>query len=292
MIKGVKRPVIIAGPCSLESERQLNEIVEELEELKVDMIRFGVWKPRTDPKSFQGLGEKGLKWIEGLKPLYRDKITVEVANSKQVELALKYKINKVWIGARTTTSPFAVQEIADALKGTKTLVMVKNPINPDIKLWLGAFERLNQAGIERTMAIYRGFQTGYEQRYRNTPLWDIPLKLAHELPQIPILCDPSHIAGDAKRILEISMYAKQLNFDGYMIEVHPDPEHALSDAKQQLNVSEFKEFMEQICSKVDESQIMKYKQYATNYFKDQVNTLQKQIDFFNRQIQQLQDPNK
>ena len=229
------RPFVIAGPCSVETEEQTHTIIQQLAtEGKVQLIRAGIWKPRTRPDSFEGIGEKGLPWLKKACNHANLPFAVEVANTKHAEIALKEGANVLWIGARTTVNPFAVQEIADSLKGTQIPVMIKNPVNPDLNLWIGAFERMQQAGINDLVAIHRGFSVYKHEVYRNVPNWEIPIALKQELPTIPLICDPSHIAGRTDLLLEVSQKAMDLNYAGLMIETHPSPENAWSDAKQQI----------------------------------------------------------
>lgn len=229
-----ERPYIIAGPCSAETPEQLSSIIADLSKLNVNLIRAGIWKPRTRPGSFEGLGEIALPWLVEASKLHQLPCSVEVANKDHVEKALKAGVDVLWIGARTTVNPFAVQEIADVLRGTKTPVMIKNPVNPDLNLWIGAFERLKAAGIDDLTAIHRGFSFYDHPKYRNAPNWEIPIALKERLPELPIICDPSHITGKRNLLLEISQKAMDLNMDGLMIETHPDPDQAWSDAEQQV----------------------------------------------------------
>jgi chorismate mutase len=226
---------VIAGPCGAESEEQLRAIASQLQKIpQVVLFRSGVWKPRTRPNSFEGKGEEALKWLNEVKREYLLPVTVEVANAAHVELALKYGVDVLWIGARTTVNPFSVQEIADALKGSNVPVMIKNPIHPDLQLWLGAIERVYNAGIHQLAAIHRGFHYYGESKYRNQPLWKIPIELRTVLPQIPIICDPSHISGKRLLVGEVAQEALNLGMDGLMIETHHRPDEALSDAAQQI----------------------------------------------------------
>ena len=236
----VSHPFIISGPCGVESEKQINDIAFELKKLGINLLRGGIWKPRTSPDSFQGIGSEGLQWLKYAGIKNNIPVTVEVANPRHVEEALLAGIDVLWIGARTTVNPFLVQEIADALKGTDIPVMVKNPVNPDLELWVGAFERLNRSGIDKLIAIHRGFSSSEKSRYRNSPNWQIPIELKRRYPLLPLICDPSHIAGSRKYILQISQYAMDLNYDGLMIESHTDSEHALSDREQQLSPVELR----------------------------------------------------
>ncbi len=229
------QPLIISGPCSAESEEQVLTTAQKLKDSgKVHAYRAGVWKPRTRPNSFEGIGEKAFPWLKRVKQEVGLPVTIEVANAKHVELALENDIDILWIGARTTVNPFSVQEIADALKGVDVPVMIKNPINPDLALWIGAFERLNQAGIEKLVAIHRGFSS-VNKEFRNAPNWEIPIELKTELPNVPLICDPSHIAGIRNKVALIAQKSMDLNFDGLMIESHINPDVALSDSQQQLS---------------------------------------------------------
>jgi chorismate mutase len=234
-IETEKKPYVIAGPCSAESEEQLNRVVQEIStNSHVKAIRAGIWKPRTKPNSFEGLGEQALPWLVNAGKRHGLPVITEVANPEHVELALKHGVDMIWIGARTTVNPFTVQAIADSLKGIKIPVMVKNPVNPDLQLWLGSIERIEGAGIDKIAAIHRGFSYYGEHVYRNVPQWEIPIEFKRLRPDLPIICDPSHIAGKRALLLEIAQRAMDLNFDGLMIETHPNPDHALSDAKQQI----------------------------------------------------------
>jgi chorismate mutase len=235
--------VLIAGPCSAESKNQLFETANALKKEHIDLFRAGIWKPRTRPGEFQGLGSKALQWLKEIKELFNMPVTTEVANEKHVYEALKYGIDILWIGARTTTNPFAVEEIARALEGTNTPVMIKSPVNPDLNLWLGALERLNRKGIKQLAVIHRGFSSFNNTRYRNPPEWNIPLKLKSLIPNLPVINDPSHISGNRALVHEISSEAIDRKFDGLMIEVHPEPDKALSDAKQQITPQQFHNLM-------------------------------------------------
>jgi len=231
----LERPIIISGPCSAETEEQVMKTCTQLANYtNVSVLRAGIWKPRTRPNSFEGIGSPALKWIKKAGVATGLPVTVEVANVKHVYEALRMGIDILWIGARTTVNPFAVQEIADALRGVDIPVLVKNPINPDLKLWIGALERLNQAGISKLGAIHRGFSTYNDKKYRNTPRWEIPIELMRLVKGMPFICDPSHICGRRDTLQEVSQKALDLNFDGLMIESHITPHKALSDAKQQV----------------------------------------------------------
>jgi chorismate mutase len=234
-LKFDKVPWVIAGPCSAESEQQVLSTARELASCPyVKVFRAGVWKPRTRPNTFEGVGENGLKWLRAVKVETSMPTTTEVANAKHIELCLENEVDILWIGARTTVNPFMVQEIANALKGVDIPVLVKNPINAELGLWLGAIERLYQAGIKKLAAIHRGFSTFMETEYRNSPNWRIPIELKRLLPDLPIICDPSHIGGSREFIEPISQTAMDLGIEGLMIETHIDPDHALSDSKQQI----------------------------------------------------------
>ncbi|RMD72542.1 MAG: 3-deoxy-7-phosphoheptulonate synthase, partial [Bacteroidetes bacterium] len=228
-----ERPVLIAGPCSAETEEQVLTTAHALAAQGIDLFRSGIWKPRTRPDSFEGVGSKGLAWLRRVKEETGLRVTTEVANASHVYEALKYGVDVLWIGARTTVNPFSVQEIADALRGADIPVMVKNPINPDLKLWMGAIERLYKAGITRIAAIHRGFSYFGETRYRNVPRWQIPLELKRQFPDMQLICDNSHICGRRDMLLEVAQKALDLNFDGLMTEVHPCPDEAWSDPAQQ-----------------------------------------------------------
>lgn len=228
-------PIIISGPCGAESLQQLQKTAEGLKQIKnVVMFRAGVWKPRTRPNSFEGKGEDALKWLSQIKTEFGFKTTVEVANAQHVELALKYGVDVLWIGARTTVNPFTVQEIADALKGINVSVMVKNPIHADLQLWIGAIERIYNSGIKNMAAIHRGFHFYGKTKYRNKPMWQLPIELRTLFPGLPIICDPSHISGNRELIPSVAQKALDLGMNGLMIESHYQPETALSDAQQQL----------------------------------------------------------
>jgi chorismate mutase len=238
------RPFLITGPCSAESEEQVMETALQLKKInEVSIFRAGVWKPRTRPNTFEGVGVAGLKWLRKVRQETGLMVGTEVANEKHVYEALKYGLDMVWIGARTTVNPFTVQEIADALKGVDIMVLVKNPVNPDIELWTGAIERIARAGISRIAAVHRGFSSYEKTTYRNQPNWQIPIELRRRVPELPIICDPSHISGNREYLHEISQKAMDLNFDGLMIESHTDPAKALSDAAQQITPDELKELL-------------------------------------------------
>jgi chorismate mutase len=238
----VKKPYFIAGPCSAESEAQVLKIANSIKEFS-DVFRAGIWKPRTSPNSFEGMGKNALKWLQKVQSETGLKVITEVANANHVDLCLEAGIDMLWIGARTTVNPFYVQEIAEALKGVDIPVFVKNPIHPEMGLWLGAFERLNKAGVNKIAAIHRGFYNYKDSAFRNDPKWEMPIKLREEVRDLPIICDPSHIAGKASLIEDVSQTAMDINFDGLMIETHNNPSKALSDSKQQVTSKELKNIL-------------------------------------------------
>lgn len=241
-----ERPMVITGPCSAESEEQVLETAKQLSAKGFQIFRAGIWKPRTRPNTFEGVGEKGLPWLKTVKQETGMYTSTEVANAKHVYEALKHGVDILWVGARTTANPFAVQEIADALQGVDIPVAVKNPINPDLELWIGGIERIYQAGIRKIAAIHRGFSTYDKKIYRNIPQWHIPIELRRRIPQMPIICDPSHIGGKRELIAPISQEAMDLNFNGLIIESHICPEKALSDAKQQVTPDALKEIIDKL----------------------------------------------
>ena len=235
----IDRMFIAAGPCSAESREQVMECAKALSTGGVSFMRAGIWKPRTRPGSFEGVGLKGLAWMDEARKETGLKIGTEVAEPAHVEACLEYGMDILWIGARTSTNPFSVQAIADALRGTDIPVLVKNPMNADVGLWMGAIERLANAGITKLGAIHRGFSSELEMRYRNAPNWKAPIELRRRMPDIPMICDPSHICGKRDLIPAVAQEALDLLFDGLMLEVHPDPSVALSDAEQQLTPEQF-----------------------------------------------------
>jgi chorismate mutase len=240
-------PFVIAGPCSAESAEQTLSTARALAKSPhVRAFRAGIWKPRTRPGTFEGVGEAGLEWLRQVKAETGLPAATEVANTEHVEMCLKYGVDILWIGARTTVSPFAVQEIADALKGREAAVLVKNPINAELGLWLGAIERLFDAGVCKLAAIHRGFSTYVEMQFRNDPKWQIPIELKRLLPDLPLICDPSHIGGSRQFIEPLSQMALDLGIQGLMIESHVDPDHALSDAKQQVTPQDLSSLLERL----------------------------------------------
>ena len=271
------KPLVIAGPCSAETPEQMMAIANGLKNLKVDVFRAGIWKPRTRPNSFEGAGPEGLQWLADVKKETGIPVGTEVANAKHAEEALKYGIDVLWIGARTTVSPFSMQEMADALQGVKNVaVLVKNPTHPELGLWIGAFERLNKAGITNLGAIHRGFSTYDKSKFRNVPIWQIPIELRRIAPQIPIICDPSHITGKRDLIFEICQKAMDLNFDGLMIETHTDPVNAWSDADQQITPERLGEILSEL----------KIREVSSDNqdFIDHLEDLRKKIDNIDREL--------
>lgn len=228
------RPFVIAGPCSAETEEQVMSTARQLASLGCNVYRAGVWKPRTKPGGFEGHGEKALPWLKRVKEETGMSVATEVATPEHVELVLEYGIDIIWIGARTSANPFAMQALADSLSGVDIPVLVKNPINPDLELWIGAMERLNQVGIKRLAAIHRGFSSYDNKIYRNAPMWQIPIELRRRIPELPIICDPSHIGGRRNLIAPLSQQAMDLGFDGLIVETHCSPNEAWSDAAQQV----------------------------------------------------------
>ncbi|MCI6503710.1 MAG: bifunctional 3-deoxy-7-phosphoheptulonate synthase/chorismate mutase type II [Prevotella sp.] len=229
-----KRPFVIAGPCSAETEEQVMTTATQLAEKGCHMFRAGVWKPRTKPGGFEGNGEPALKWMAEAKKETGMMMCTEVATPEHVELAMKYGIDVMWIGARTSANPFAMQELADAMKGIEIPIMVKNPVNPDLELWIGALERINLAGVKKLGAIHRGFSSYDKKIYRNLPMWQIPIELRRRIPELPIVCDPSHIGGRRELVAPLCQQAMDLGFDGLIVESHCNPDCAWSDAKQQV----------------------------------------------------------
>ncbi|MCI2228871.1 bifunctional 3-deoxy-7-phosphoheptulonate synthase/chorismate mutase type II [Polaribacter sp. MSW13] len=242
----LEHPLVIAGPCSAETEEQVLKIAHELKDSDVSYFRAGIWKPRTRPGNFEGVGALGLGWLKKVKEETGMKTCTEVANAAHVKLAIENDVDLLWIGARSTVSPFIMQEIADALQGTDKIVLVKNPVNPDLALWLGGIERLYTAGIKNLGAIHRGFSTYEKSKYRNIPEWQLAIEFQNRFPDLPLICDPSHITGNREMIFDVSQTALDLNFDGLMIETHFDPDNAWSDAAQQVTPTALKQIMEDL----------------------------------------------
>lgn len=239
--------IIFAGPCSAETEEQVMQTAKGISEISTSIIyRAGIWKPRTRPNAFEGVGEIGLPWLKTVKQHYGLKTATEVATSKHVELALKHDVDVLWIGARTTVNPFSVQDIADAVKGTQVSVYVKNPIHPDIQLWIGAVERIQNSGVKDVGLIHRGFSTYNKTDFRNEPMWQIPIDMAIKFPDLPIICDPSHISGKRENLLKIAQKAADLDFSGLMLETHCNPDKAWSDAEQQVTPSRLNEILNSV----------------------------------------------
>jgi chorismate mutase len=269
-------PLVIAGPCSAETEEQVLQIARELKDSDVSIFRAGIWKPRTRPGGFEGVGAIGLKWLQKAKAETGLLMAVEVANATHVKLALEHDIDVLWIGARTTVNPFAVQEIADALEGTDKIVLVKNPVNPDLALWIGGVERLYKANIKKLGVIHRGFSTYEKTKYRNIPEWQIPIDLQNRFPDLPLICDPSHITGKRDMIQEVSQQALDMNFDGLIIETHIDPDNAWSDAAQQVTPTMLKQIFENLKVRNESDE--------TGEYNSKMNGLRSQIDEFDAKL--------
>ncbi|MBR3406356.1 MAG: chorismate mutase [Bacteroidales bacterium] len=254
------RPMCIAGPCSAETEEQLYATAKGLSEFGIHVFRAGIWKPRTHPGSFEGVGAPGLKWMRRIKQELGMHICTEVASEKHVLECIKYGVDMVWVGARTSANPFLMQEIADALEGTDMPVLVKNPVNPDLDLWIGALERLNRAGLRKLGVIHRGFSTSASIPYRNDPGWRIAIEMRTRYPQMPFFADPSHMAGDRKYLLELSQRAMDLGLDGLMVESHCCPQEAWSDAKQQLTPPDLQNLLESLAIRENTSENEAYRE--------------------------------
>ncbi len=269
-------PLVVAGPCSAETEEQVLKIAHDLKDTDVSYYRAGIWKPRTRPGNFEGVGAIGLKWLQKVKEETGLKTATEVANRAHVDLALEHDIDLLWIGARSTVSPFIVQEIADALEGTDKIVLVKNPVNPDLSLWLGAVERLHSANIEKLGVIHRGFSTYEKTKYRNIPEWQLAIELQTKFPDLPIINDPSHITGKRDMVFDVSQTALDLNFDGLMIETHYDPDNAWSDAAQQVTPKTLVQIMKDLRIRKETDEEAEYMNNLTN--------LRAQIDVLDNQL--------
>ena len=269
-------PIVIAGPCSAETEVQVMMTAKALAEQGIGVFRAGIWKPRTHPGSFEGVGTPGLKWLQRVKKETGMKVCTEVASEKHVFECVKHGIDMLWIGARTSANPFLMQEIAEALRDTDIPVLVKNPVNPDIDLWIGALERLNAAGIKKIGVIHRGFSTSEQIKYRNDPGWSLAVELRTRYPELPFFADPSHMGGARAYIGELSQRALDLGLDGLMIESHCDPSCALSDAKQQLTPADLKDMLASL--KVRKSST------ADEDFNDKLTLLRAQIDVFDENL--------
>ncbi|WP_430909479.1 chorismate mutase [Maribacter sp. 2-571] len=273
---GLDHPLVIAGPCSAETEEQVMRIANDLKDTDVNYYRAGIWKPRTRPGNFEGVGALGLKWLQKVKAETGMKTATEVANRAHVELALEHDIDLLWIGARSTVSPFIVQEIADALEGTDKVVLIKNPVNPDLSLWLGAVERLYSANIKKLGVIHRGFSTYEKTKYRNIPEWQLAIDLQTRFPDLPIINDPSHITGKRDMIFDVSQTALDLNFDGLMIETHYDPDNAWSDAAQQVTPERLVQIMQDLRIRKESDAEAEYNSKLSN--------LRAQIDVIDNQL--------
>jgi chorismate mutase len=271
--------IIIAGPCSAETEEQVMETARQLVDAGINYFRAGIWKPRTSPDSFEGVGHEALSWLKRVQQEFSLRTTIEVANARHVEMALDAGVDMLWVGARTTVNPFTVQEIANALRGVNIPVLIKNPVNPDLELWKGAIQRILRAGVGQVMACHRGFNVYGKSLFRNEPLWEIPIELKRTMPEIPIICDPSHISGRRKYIPEIARKALNLGYDGLMVETHPNPDAAWSDAAQQLTPTAFKELLRHLRWRLHASDDPSYK--------EQVSILRNAIDITDADLLQL-----
>ncbi|AIY13194.1 MULTISPECIES: bifunctional 3-deoxy-7-phosphoheptulonate synthase/chorismate mutase type II [Cellulophaga] len=269
-------PLVIAGPCSAETEEQVLKIAHQLKDTDVNYYRAGIWKPRTRPGMFEGVGALGLKWLQKVKAETGMKTCTEVANAAHVKLALEHDVDLLWIGARSTVSPFIMQEIADALGETDKIVLVKNPVNPDLALWLGGIERLKTAGVKNLGAIHRGFSTYEKTKYRNIPEWQLAIEFQNRFPDLPLINDPSHITGNREMIFDVCQTALDLNFDGLMIETHFDPENAWSDAAQQVTPEKLVQIMRDL-------KIRKESDPEAEYNSD-LSNLRAQIDVVDTQL--------
>jgi chorismate mutase len=275
-----KRPLIISGPCSAETEEQVLATAKRLADTgSVDMLRAGIWKPRTKPGMFEGVGTKGLPWLQQAKKQTGLPVTVEVATAKQVQDALTFEVDVLWIGARTTVNPFSVQEVADALKGTDVPVMIKNPINPDLELWTGAVERIARAGIKQIGLIHRGFSSYGNTEYRNAPMWHLAIEMKLKYPELLFINDPSHICGRRDILMEVMQKAIDLDYDGLMVESHIDPDNAWSDAKQQVTPERLKEMLGSI--------IWRKEDISSDEYHAALEKLRQQINHLDDELMQL-----
>ena len=270
------RPMIIAGPCSAETEEQVMATAKGLKDLGIHVFRAGIWKPRTHPGSFEGIGAQGLRWLQRVRNELGMKVCTEVASERHVFECIKFGIDMVWVGARTSANPFLMQEIAEALQDTDIPVLVKNPVNPDVDLWIGALERLNMAGVKKLGVIHRGFSSPQKMKYRNDPGWRMAIDFRTRYPELPFFADPSHMAGDRKYLLELSQRALDLGLDGLMIESHNDPSCALSDARQQLTPVQLKEMLGRI--------IVRDKDTDAPEYKEGIDQLRTQIDIIDENL--------
>ena len=272
-----KRPLIISGPCSAETEEQVLSTAQRLAATgKVDVLRAGIWKPRTKPGMFEGIGTKGLPWLLQAKKLTGLPTTVEVATAKHVEDALQFDVDMLWIGARTTVNPFSVQEVADALRGVDIPVLIKNPINPDLELWSGGIERLHKVGIKDVGMIHRGFSNYGNTEYRNAPMWHLPIEMKRRFPEMPLICDPSHICGRRDIIQAVAQKSINLDFNGLMIESHIDPDNAWSDAKQQVTPESLSELLDSLIWRSENTDQQEFIS-ALATFREQINHLDDEL---------------
>ncbi|OEY71835.1 bifunctional 3-deoxy-7-phosphoheptulonate synthase/chorismate mutase type II [Salegentibacter salarius] len=276
---GLDHPLVIAGPCSAETEEQVLKIAHQLKDTDATVLRAGIWKPRTRPGNFEGVGALGLKWLKKAKEETGMLTTTEVANAHHVDLALENDVDILWIGARTTVSPFIVQDIADALKGTDKTVLVKNPVNPDLSLWLGAVERFHTADIKNLGVIHRGFSAYEKTKYRNNPEWQIAIELQNKYPDLPLILDPSHIAGRRDIIFDLCQTALDLNYDGLMVETHHTPDDAWSDAAQQITPATLVQIMKDLKIRKEVSE--------SEEFQNKLSTLRAKIDVADNQLIEL-----
>ena len=276
----IDNPLLISGPCSLETEKQVLDTARLLaKDKRVFVFRGGVWKPRTRPGSFEGVGSIGLKWLQMVREETGLPVGTEVANAQHTEEALKAGLDVLWIGARSTASPFVVQEIADVLKGTDSVVMIKNPVNPDVHLWMGAIERVHQAGIKNIVAIHRGFTPFRDTKYRNYPNWKTVIELRRNIPNLPIICDPSHIAGKREYLFEIAQKAFDMGMEGLMLESHVDPSCALSDAGQQLTPADLAKLLDKL--------VIRYETANNPEFENRLDMLRNRIDAIDSELLEL-----
>lgn len=275
-----KKPLIIAGPCSAETEEQVMQTAIALKAIgKVDVLRAGIWKPRTRPGNFEGVGSVGLPWLQKAKQATGLPFAVEVATAKQLEEALRHDIDIVWIGARTTANPFSVQEVADALKGTNIPVMIKNPVNPDLELWIGAVERVLKAGVKNVALIHRGFSSYGNTEFRNAPMWQLALDMKRRFPELPFIIDPSHICGNRHLLQTITQSAMDLDYSGLILESHINPDEAWSDAKQQITPEAFKDLLNAV--------VWRKEQIESPVVHEQLEQLRRQIDRLDDELLQL-----
>ncbi|MCT6869778.1 bifunctional 3-deoxy-7-phosphoheptulonate synthase/chorismate mutase type II [Apibacter sp.] len=275
-IEQFDKPLVIAGPCSAESEKQMMEIAERMDRNYMQVFRAGIWKPRTKPGSFEGVGAIGLNWLRKIKEEFKMPVATEVANASHAKLALEFDIDYLWIGARSTVNPFTIQEIAESLRDTDKIVLVKNPVNPDLDLWIGALERLAAQGIKKIGVIHRGFSSHNKSKYRNNPQWQIALELKDRFPNIPIIGDPSHITGRRDLIAEVAQQAFNLEYNGLMVEVHNNPDEAWSDAKQQITPEALKDILVDIT--------LRKKNDSSDAFSTKLNRFRGEIDELDNQL--------